>query len=96
MVGTLQAAVASTTVAGALSSTSLRVSWATLQALQTNTQPVQVRAPAAASPTGYILANPGDSFVLWSPASLHLAIDLAEVFILPGVSGEGVCVTYVK
>ncbi len=87
---------ASTSVAVALSSTSLRVSWCTVQNKSTNAGRVVIKAPKATSPTGYEILNPGDSLVLWSPASLHLTIDLSEVFILPDNANDGVNFTYVK
>ena len=73
-----------------------RVSWATIQSKLTNTQAVSVRAPLATSPDGYFIVNPGDSLVLWAPASLHEAIDLTKVFIKVAVDGEGVNVIAVK
>jgi hypothetical protein len=104
MVGTLTQTNASTVNAVALyvpsasqqPQTGLKVSWATIQALSTNGGQIKILAPTATSPVGYTIVNPGDSLVLWSPASLHLGIDLAEVFILPTVGGEGVSVIYVK
>ena len=73
-----------------------RCTWATIQAKSTNTGIISIRAPFSSSDVGNELINPGDSIVLWAPASLHLAIDLAEVFMDPAVGGEGVNVTYVR
>lgn len=102
MVGTLSRVVTSAATAQAIATASdvlvgsgFKVSWATIQAKQTNSAPVHVRAPLATSPNGYDIVNPGDSIVLWAPASLHAAIDLSKVFIDVDVDGEGVNVTYV-
>lgn len=96
MVKTYSKTVAATGTPEAITSSSERVSWATIQSKPTNTAVVNIRAPLVNSAVGYVIANPGDSIVLWSPASLHLAIDLNQVFIEVGVNGEGVNVTVVK
>lgn len=103
MVGTISKTVTAAATAEAISTGSNsttggghKVSWATIQAKLTNSMPVTVRAPTATSPDGYAIINPGDSFVLWSPASLHSAIDLTHVFIKVAVDGEGVNVIYVQ
>ena len=96
MFQTNQVTNASNTQPKALSPTSLRVSWCTIQGLITNTGKIAVSGQISSQPAGYTISNPGDSFVIWSPASLHVAIDLAEVFILPTVANEGVGISYVK
>lgn len=73
-----------------------KVTWATIQSRPSNTGPVFIRAPFVNSQIGYTIGNPGDSLVLWAPASLHLAIDLSEVFVEVSGNGDGVSVIYVK
>jgi len=96
MFASLTKTVAAAATAEALSATSLRVSWCTIQLKAGSTGTAIIKGPTAAATGGFTLSNPGDSFVIWSPASLHLAIDLAEVFCKVSVNGEGVDVSYVK
>jgi len=84
------------TASDAAAAAGYRVSWATIQSRAGNTGTVKIRAPLVNSPVGYTMSFAGESIVLWSPASLHAAIDLTKVFIEVSVDGEGVSVTAVK
>lgn len=96
MIATLSKTVAVVAVPERLSSTPLKVGWATIQAKTTNGTSVFVRAPNSDSDSGYELANPGDSVVLWAPAGLNLAIDLNHIWLKVGTINDGVNITYVK
>lgn len=96
MIGTLSKTVAVVATPERISSTTLRVGWATVQAKTTNSTSVFLRAPNADSDSGYEIVNPGDSVVLWSPANLSTAIDLNHIWLKVGTINDGVNITYVK
>ena len=71
-----------------ISTTRLLVSWATVQALLTNTQPVTVQDLNGVG--GFTLVNPGDSIVLWPVGNANLLTDLNHVQVRVLVNGEGI------
>lgn len=81
-------AVTAAGTAEALSATSVRVSWVTVQALVDNTTNVFVGAASVEDGLGVELA-PGDShhFPIMAPNEKY---DLAEIYVDAATNGEGV------